>query len=98
MRDSWALLFTFLVQSAVVAAVLNISIPLELGTLINSVASLQPGREAWHYLSELAPGTAKLLSLYVMQVSNRHTVLGYRGTYCDVQLPGKGYFVAMPPM
>lgn len=56
-------------QSAVVAAILNISIPLELGQLINSVAQLEPGRAVWQYLKELSPSAIKLLSLYTIQVS-----------------------------
>lgn len=57
-----------ILQSAVVAALLNISIPLELGQLINSVANLEPGHEVRHYLSQLTPGAARLLALYILQV------------------------------
>lgn len=49
------------------AAVLNISIPLELGSLINSVATLTPRQHVHHYLSQLAPSATKLISLYVLQ-------------------------------
>lgn len=53
-----------------VAALLNISIPLELGQLINSVAQLESGREAWHYLTQLSPAATRLLTLYALQVSH----------------------------
>ena len=57
-------------QSAVMAAILNISIPLKLGLLINSVAHLQPGNHTRGYLTELAPTLIKLIGLYVVQVSS----------------------------
>lgn len=62
-----AILLLVAVASAVVAALLNISIPLELGRLINSVARLEQGQEVWHYLRQLAPNATKLVSLYACQ-------------------------------
>ena len=56
------------------AAVLNIAIPLHLGHLINSVSQLEPGHDLRHYLTQLAPSAAKLVSLYVVQVSVLRTL------------------------
>jgi len=51
-----------------VAALLNISIPLELGQLINAVSHMEPGQPLQHYLMQLTPSAAVLIALYVAQV------------------------------
>lgn len=56
-------------QSAVLAALLNISIPLELGRLVNAVAQLSPGEEVWNSLRQLVPAGLRLGGLYLTQVS-----------------------------
>lgn len=55
-------------QSAVLAALLNISIPLELGRLVNAVAQLSPGEEVWDSLRQLVPAGLRLGGLYLTQV------------------------------
>jgi len=48
--------------------VLNVSIPLELGELINTVTKLEVGKEVKDYLRQLAPSAIRLLALYSLQV------------------------------
>ena len=55
-------------QSAVLAALLNISIPLELGRLVNAVAQLSPGEEVRDSLRQLVPAGLRLGGLYLTQV------------------------------
>ena len=67
--DSWLLWSVLPSQSAVLAALLNISIPLELGRLVNAVAQLSPGEEVWDSLQQLVPAGLRLGGLYLTQVS-----------------------------
>lgn len=60
------------IQAALVAAALNISIPLELGQLVNAVAQLQPGQEPSVYASQLLHPGARLVGLYCIQVCHKH--------------------------
>ena len=55
-------------QTALVAAILNIHIPLELGQLVNTVARLEPGQELHVYLSKLVGPGMRLAGLYCAQV------------------------------
>ena len=50
------------------AALLNISIPLELGRLVNAVAQLSPGEEVRDSLQQLVPAGLRLGGLYLTQV------------------------------
>lgn len=49
-------------------ALLNISIPLELGSLVTVVSQLQTDLPLSNYLSHLAPSALKLAALYMTQV------------------------------
>ena len=55
-------------QSAVIAAVINIRIPLLLGDLVNVVSQLETGHELQYYLSDLRGPAVKLACHYVAQV------------------------------
>lgn len=56
------------VQSALLCALLNIAIPMELGGLINVISGLRGGRELRVYLRELLPTGLNLTLLYAAQV------------------------------
>ena len=55
-------------QAALVAAVVNIRIPLELGAMVNVVASLVPGQNLDTYIERLARPGLRLCALYLTQV------------------------------
>ena len=64
-------------QMALVVAILNIKIPLELGGLVNTVASLTPGQGMDNYMERLTRPGLRLCVLYLTQVSallSAHTV------------------------
>ena len=61
--------YILLSQSAVLAAILNISIPLEVGRLVNTVSGLSPGEEVRDYLQRLMPSGVRLAGMYLTQVS-----------------------------
>ena len=63
-------------QTALVAAVLNIQIPLELGNMVQVVAVLAPGQSLDTYIDRLAGPGLRLCLLYITQVLG-HTVNNY---------------------
>ena len=55
-------------QSALVVAVLNIKIPLEMGSLVNVVAAFTAGDTLGSYVERLSRPAVRLCALYLAQV------------------------------
>ena len=60
--------FFFVMQSALVVAVLNIKIPLEMGSLVNVVAAFTAGDTLGSYVERLSRPAVRLCALYLAQV------------------------------
>lgn len=83
------LLLILAAASAVVVAILNIQLPIALGSLVNIIAAFEPGRQTHDYLGELVrPGT-RLLGIYLLQsvfTFSYISLLSVVGERCAVRL------------
>ena len=60
-------------QAALVVAVLNIQIPLRMGSLVNVVAGFTPGEGLRSYAERLSRPALGLCGLYLAQVNSEYT-------------------------